>query len=193
MTRSPIANTRSRRGGFTLVELLAASVVLSMLLLVLVSVARTSRLQSARAADLSRRFPSTGLAGEHIERDLRNASGLQVTRDGVAMFGPISTDAGSGLQTLQPARVQYQVRRIGGHTVLLRSEQSGRGQNTNRIVWIGASALRVEPVEPAPPASLDVRATGGLSPMPASLRVRILDASGNAIWEQIIRHHREVR
>lgn len=185
--------TRSRRSGFTLIEMLAATVVLSMLLVALVGISRASARQARRADSLRTRFPSTGILEDQIVRDIRNADGFLPLNNGVTLFGAISSNPVTGAATHRLARVSYVVRRLRGLRVLVRIEQLERGAGHGRIVWIGTGGLVVSSIGVVTGQETDAQLTGGLSPMPTMLSVQLYGEDGNTIWSQRIRHHMEVR
>lgn len=181
------------RSGFTLVEMLAATIVISMLLTALVSISRASARQAKQANDLRLKFPSTAIAADQITRDVRNADGYAAVDGGVVLFGAISSDPATGNGTHQIARVTYAVQNVRGAKVLVRTEQQPRRPGHQRIVWIGTSGLSISPVGLVDNEDVDLNRTGGLSPMSAAFRLELSGSDGDPIWSQRIRHHMEVR
>jgi prepilin-type N-terminal cleavage/methylation domain-containing protein len=181
------------RSGFTLVEMLAATIVISMLLTALVSISRASARQAKQANDLRLKFPSTAIVADQITRDVRNADGYAAVDGGVILFGAISSDPATGNGTHQIARVTYAVRDVQGQQVLVRTEEQPRRPGHQRIVWIGTSGLSISPVGSVDNEEVDLNLTGGLSPMSMAFRVELSGSDGNAIWSQRVRHHMEVR
>ena len=102
------------RPGFTLVEMLAASVVIAMVMVVLVQIAHSSARQARRALALKSSHPSVTILGEQIERDVRNADGIATVPKGVVLFGAIATHPQTGESTHRLARVT-QPRVTGSH------------------------------------------------------------------------------
>ncbi len=192
MKRMSDSRTQNR-GGFTLVEMLAATIVISMLLTALVSISRASARQAKQANDLRLKFPSTTIVADQITRDVRNADGYAAVDGGVVLFGAISSDPATGNCTHQIARVTYAVRNVRGEKVLVRTEEQSRRPGHQRIVWIGTGGLSLSPVGSVDNEEVDLHLTGGLSPMPTAFRLELSGPDGDAIWSQRVRHHMEVR
>ncbi len=193
MQRTSKRNHGLSRFGFTLIEMIAATVVMGILLTALVGISRASMRQAKRARKLSERFPSTSILSEQIARDIRNADGYSTTDTGFLLFGAITTEPNTGRGTHQLARVAYSVQRLRGLRVLTRVEIATNGQRHQRIVWIGAGSASLQSAGVLSGQTIDVRLTGGLSPMPTIADVQILSEDGEPILIKRIRHHREVR
>lgn len=177
-----------KRSGFTLVEMVAASIILAMLMSVLVMVTRSGLRQAKRAEEIRASHPETSVLEDQIVRDLRNSDGFSPLVNGVTLFGALSTDPSTGRGTHQLVRVTYQVGDVAGLKVLVRTEQSSGGISHRRAVWMGADEFFVEPAGPPLPA--DSQRTGGLSPMPSEMTVT-LNANGRRVLNCRVAHHRE--
>lgn len=180
------------RRGFTLIEMLAATVVMSMLLIALANISRSSARQAQRADALRVQYPSTAIVADQITRDIRNADGYSEASGGITLFGAISTHPSTGYGTHRIAVVTYAVRDVRGVPVLFRTEQQPSGVGHQRIVWMETGGLSVSSSGPTVPDA-DPNRTGGLTPLPATLNVELSNSNGDAIWSQRIRHHLEVR
>lgn len=181
----------SSRSGFTLVELVAASLVMSMLLMVLVSVTRSGDRQSRRARALQRSHPSVSILKDQIVRDVRNADGMRITAAGVELFGALATDPGTGAGTHQPAYVAYVVRSAGSRRVLMRTERTPRGAERSQLAWMDCGGLQLSAAGSF--VSVTAAVSGSLPPIPEVVTVELFNSEGQAILQERIRHHREVR
>ena len=169
MTRRPT----SARVGFTLLEMLAASVLTALLMAAVLLSLRGSLLTASEVAR-SRQTASPELLREQLRRDLGNALTGSLGTGRITLWGPIATDARTRQPTLRPALVFYAV--AGGR--LVREEQSPRSRQRD-VAWDGVGRFTVlatrEAVEPGPP---DVR---GLRPLPPAMAVQLLDPQGQII------------
>ena len=178
----PLDRHDAGRSAYTLIELLAAS-VLTAILLAGVLLALRASLVETRTADLwDARLPGAQLLREQMRRDVGNATGAAMGAGSLTLFGPLATDA-AGQPTLRPATVTYAIRPISGRGVLIREE---RGRRTRReAVWVGCSQLTAASmvVEAAPPRAAD---TGGLPPISDAVRMLLTGADGQTLIDETI-------
>ncbi|NND99090.1 MAG: hypothetical protein HKN47_17370 [Pirellulaceae bacterium] len=182
---------RQRRSAFTLLELLVSSVLTALLMIALLSVLR-SALQTSRQADnLNHRSASPLWLAEQIERDIRNARGIQAGPNEVRLFGSLGRDK-NGMPNYRPAYVGYRIGRNGLARWESGSVDPGRGAS---LVWFGATQLRVDLASSDDDESLtrapDPSQTGGLQPIPPSVQLIVVDQFAAPVVSLDIDHHRE--
>lgn len=182
--------TEPPRCGFTLIEMLAATVVIAMLMVALAGISHATSRQARRAKKIRNQFPSAALVESQITHDIRNADGMQSLPNGVILFGAIGSDP-AGTPTQQLARVTYQIRNLRGLRVLIRTEQQARGLGHQRIVWMDVTSLSVNPVGMTIGNPQGAKLSGGLTPTPTSVDVQLLGSEGTSVFAKRIRHHRE--
>ncbi|MFK7821664.1 MAG: type II secretion system protein [Planctomycetaceae bacterium] len=187
-----ISRLQGRRG-FTLVEMLAAAIVISMLLAALVGFSHTTARQVKRAGRIRKQFPSTAILREQITRDVRNADGFTNLGSGVVLFGALASNPATGQGTHKLAQVTYRIDKVRGLNVLVRAEQSGQGGGHRRIVWMDAGSISFQPVGGQAVVGSKRGLNGALSPMSPAIDVSFFDADGTTILGERIRHHREIQ
>lgn len=181
-----------RRNGFTLVEMVAAAVVIAMLFGVLSMFMKSVVGQRKRADAVRSQYPDTAIFADQLVRDIRNANGFAGGDSGLTLFGALGTNPLTGQGTHQLARVGYSIQQIGATGVLVRTEQQASGVSHQRIVWFNAGGLSTVSVRPSRLLA-NPQETGGLAGMPVELLVSLEGVDGNAIWSRHIRHHEEVQ
>ncbi len=181
-----------RRSGFTLVEMVAATIVIAMLFGVLSIFMRSVVGQRKRADAVRLKHPDTAVFEDQLVRDVRNANGWASDRSGLTLFGGLATNPLTGLGTHQLARVGYSVQTVGGTSVLVRTEQVVRGPSHQRVVWFNTSGLSASVARPSG-LSPESHETGGLHPMPIELHVTLDGADGSTVLSRRVRHHEELQ
>jgi len=187
----------NRNGGFTLVELLAASTLAVLLMTAVVSVLSMARTQS-RAVDAIRGArPSTNRLAEQLRRDFLNASHIRVTSSGVRLYGTMAQHWDGHLPTGRLAEVAYEIDGGGETSLLVRRETHlddlGSHGTREEAIWQGAARLEVRLMQRAAGESGDgnLQAVPGMSPMPPRLNVWLRDAEGRSLFRETIFHHWE--
>ncbi|MEL6104625.1 MAG: prepilin-type N-terminal cleavage/methylation domain-containing protein [Planctomycetota bacterium] len=165
-----------RRHGLTLIELLAALILASVmtvaLLRIVTQVASETRQLRRDQAD----YVAAGIVADRLREDLINARAIQIGRGSISLLGF------PGDEKLF-ATVSYETRRIGATRLLLRRE----GERIERM-WFGLGDLAIESLEfddeESRPANI-----GGMPPIAALLRMTLTDATGRVLFSEVIRHH----
>tara|TARA_R110002049_G_scaffold4601_5_gene32724 strand:+ start:1012747 stop:1013334 length:588 start_codon:yes stop_codon:yes gene_type:complete len=182
-------SNKRTRNGFTLIELVASMVLASMMMVALINVVwsalrEMNQLQRAE----SNRFPVTILA-DQLRQDFINARGILVDVGGVTLHGYLSRNAETDQPALLAGRVRYQLGRGKQAGVLIRSETSSSGSQSEPI-WRGVGGIQFESLEDFEPGDLLRGAeTGGLPPAPARFRVTMTGSDGKVLWREVIHHH----
>ncbi len=191
---------RSSRSGFTLIELLVSSVLTAILMLMAARVMRMVARDTQQTVAQQATQQSVLLLEEQLRRDLRNAQGMLIEPQQLRLYGFLSRDPLTQLATHRPALVVYRVVPYQKTGLLLRHETALRGEGPpsrpqTSVLWRGVSRLQVianviaDDDETAPGTLLE--ATGGLPPMPPSVRVLLWDDRGTSLLSARVEHHRE--
>jgi prepilin-type N-terminal cleavage/methylation domain-containing protein len=114
--------TKPTRTAFTLVELLVAIVLGSILMGTLMGVLRRSFSEITVATRDDPSLTRNVLLLEQLRRDFSNARRLQIGIDRFELEGFIHRDPDTLIATQRPARVTYQIRRDRNQSLLVRSQ-----------------------------------------------------------------------
>lgn len=147
-----MASDTATRRGFTLIEVLAASVIAAFLMAAVLGVVTLivrdrAKLRIPRNAEVE--MQSTL---DLLRRDLLNARQFSEARNGrrLALTGFGGIDPKSHIPDGRPARVEYRVEDRGGRRWLLRSQRylddQSRGGTTNAIVSGNIEGIVVQPI-----------------------------------------------
>jgi prepilin-type N-terminal cleavage/methylation domain-containing protein len=186
---------RRRRTAFTLIELLAASALAALLMLVLFQVIGSlGRTRAAMVAAQTR----GGRAASHaawtsdlldtLRRDLANATEARIDDGGgrLEITGHGSLDRDTLAAAQEPVTAVYELAATApGHAHLVR-RQSPRGGLSGQRAWsellcANVSRFTVEPAS-APAAVTVIRA----NPLSSPLRVRVVSDSGTLLLDEVI-------
>lgn len=171
---------RGRFAGFTLIEMLAALALGTLLMLAAMGVLRslaprptTTSAEAAPAADVLRL----------VRWDLANARRFESSPDGVTLWGLGSLNPADMSPTHRPTVVRYRVGEFAGTASLLRSEEplgAAMGQASGpQLICPGVLAFSIEPLpeaDGAPDAQPFERNRGRA--LPRCVEVRWTDQSG---------------
>ncbi len=192
-----------RRGGLTLIELVLAMLLGTLLLVTLMGVLRRSFAETAWSTSSAAGRHSILMLEEQFRRDIIQSRRVRFSTNSIELIGFNHRDPMTLATTHLPARVVYAVRtHEDGSTALFRTQlatgNTGPGINAMSVtpVWNGAAELSVSTnrLGSLDPRDQD-RSWGGLvgmsdeQPMPATLRIVLRDAMGASIWNQTIFHH----
>ena len=177
-----------RRAALTLVELLAATVLSALLMILVAGILRSITRQQAWVASEAGRSPAVVVVGDLLERDLDNARHIATGAGRLRLRGLLAEDPSTHLPTHRRAEVVYEVRRLAGHRCLIRTlaHTSGNGapERWRRVVWLGAGRLVTQqfrlPTNLGAPTP-DDQTVPGMDPMPPRLEVVVYDESGDVL------------
>jgi hypothetical protein len=179
------------RGGFTLIEFFVASLIAVVLMVVLAGLLRAVWQQNAIANQTLAKHLPTRMLAEQLRRDVINARALATAPGSIRLGGFASTTETTGLATLRPAEVVYQVVGSPNERRLLRSEfelDSPLGVAKSELLWVGAGAIDVVYSDELVQSRQPLRYRGML-PMPRRLTIVIRDSAGSVICSETIFHH----
>lgn len=189
---------RRRAGGFTLLELLAASALAAVLMVVMLQVIASL----ARGRVVLERETAAGPAPwqadlvEIIRWDLFHATDGTAEPNRLRLAGHGSLDRATLEAAHRPVTVVYALEQLGGRTWLVR-RQSPRGGMTNERGWSelvcpDVIGFAVEPVEAPPPPGILRRirrrpsGPATVDTSTRSVRLRVDGASGPVIDQVVV-------
>ncbi len=196
--------SKSRRG-MTLIEMIVATVLSAILMVVLLGVSRRTMRLRGEAVRVAESLRDNELLVRQWRRDFLHGEAMLPLIDGVVIRGAIHRDPQTQTTTQQPAFVRYQVVGGNGRVWLLRHQwridpESGRPTDPqSEPVFMGLAAMtvssdRVDAFDRASEAERlwDAEMSGATMPdMPTTIDIRLLDDQGNALVRHRIRHHWE--
>ncbi len=165
------------RGGLTLIELIVALVLASLLTAALLNilgtvVRETNQLRGERVDGIA-----AGVLADRLRTDLINARGMVFDDQSLSLSGFV---VGGQL----PGGVRYRGRQIGNQSVLVR-EVGDRVE----LCWVGFGGFVIVPQDEVDVETPIPDGAGSLPPIPRRLRVSVLDRSGRAVVSEVIEHH----
>jgi prepilin-type N-terminal cleavage/methylation domain-containing protein len=173
-----------RRRAFTLIELLAASALSAMIMLVLLQViASISRSRVAVAREMNSRAGQTQWKSELIEllrRDMLNATAARLESGRLTLTGHCSADRDMLHLTHEPVSVVYEVDR--GRLIRRQMARDGmpRGDDFDEIVCAGVTKFSLQPA--IRPRGVNIPR----DPLAIPLRVQLAGATGILLDEVIV-------
>ena len=203
-----------RRRGFTLLELLVATVLGALLMAALATTLRVTLAESKRVEESRSAQTAVRPFVQQLRRDIVNADSFALSPGGMVLAGAIHRDLVTHQSTQRLATVRYVVTSVSGTRVLLRIQKSGRpeqplGEVASEIVWIGVGKFLASADvvglfgnggdELLADGELDVQVDGsvrfqvdasqGLVAMPPTLDVALTDSDNRVVLAQSFHHH----
>ncbi len=189
MTVSRTWRCRRTSRGFTLIEMLVATVLAAMLMVLVAGVLRSMNRQNRWVSNLVVRHPAVLLLRRQLECDLYNARTLVARNGQIRIHGLLAEGGPDRLLLHRPADVVYELRSISGNRCLVRTLlQTGRTGVTIRrrqIVWRGVERMEFQAFQITDPAESPEAAIpnqngrsvsdGKLPPMPARIEWQLFD------------------
>ncbi len=198
----PSGNLGSRRcdainpkRAFTLIEIIIALVLGTLLLATLMGVLRRSFLEIGNATRIDPSVARLGLLVEQFRRDIANARSMIVGNNRVELVGFGHRDPATLIATLRPARVIYEIRQDGMKSLLVRIQtEDSRDLPMSagpfvEPVYIGAKEMVV--------SSNQVNAFSAAerfnrpSAVPSSVQIVVVDQSGQTILDHTFTRQRD--
>ncbi|MFZ5828656.1 MAG: PulJ/GspJ family protein [Planctomycetota bacterium] len=183
--------------GFTLLEVIVASILAGMLMVALVGLLRGFAQQRRYAETLTKLHPPAGLLVSQMRRDLLSARAWQVVPGGLRFIGTMGSGFGPGAPVGRLAEVHYRIVADDAGPRLLRSElplgeAAGRGPR-DELLWSGAAAVELVVLQDSAETSRTASAVQvpGMQPMPPQVRCVVRGVEGSTIADFIVLHHWE--
>ncbi len=150
MSAVPAARQRAAAcRAFTVVELLIATALSAMLVVSIMGLLGTMKLQCRQLVKRTPVRPWQPLLADRIRRDLANARRLTVMRDQFVLVGYMGTRGRDHFSTLRAAEVTYRVARTANISCLLRDERPldamTNSLGTRQLLATGISGFRFVP------------------------------------------------
>ncbi|MEM6689188.1 MAG: type II secretion system protein [Planctomycetota bacterium] len=185
---------RSSAFGFTLIELVAALVLMAMLSVAMMGMVWNLNRVARNAVAHSPRIVggNEALVREILADDFQNARGWSRTLDSrgpmIILHGLLGRNPVSGTADLSIERVIYRHVSTPWGIAFVRGTASSAG--ASQILWIGNRIFDAIPLSEGgdPVDSSDLALRGGLTPVPDRLLLRWQDVKGNVVWRQVVRH-----
>lgn len=195
---------RPIRNGFTLLEMVAAMVLMTILFAAITSLLRSFAEQERTLDQLASASPPTQLLADLVRRDLTNARFVHNDSKSLKLVGNLGQDAATKMSTGRLAEVTYRIERIQNHPWLVRREVSldvASGPGRAEPIWRGATSIKftatMEPEyeETSIPAiniprGLPSQPTG-MTPMPARVRFMVESEQEKPLVDLHVLHHWE--
>lgn len=182
---------RSRRG-FTLFEMVAAMVLMTILFAAMTSLLRSFAVQRKALERIAERNPPTQQLAELLRRDLTNARFARRETNGLTLVGNLSREWGSRTPTGRTAEVNYRTEVIAGEPWLIRREVHLDVPSTDRVreepIWRGASGIELISLREI---SNNENGGAGMLPMPARFKLVVARDDNSALIELNVLHHWE--
>jgi len=134
----------SRNNAFTLIELMLTLAIVSLLTLAALKVAAAT---SRDVRSLQKAADAPGLAPglmELISRDLMHAHKLRKTASGFALQTHVCLDPKTFELRHMPAEVEYEVRKVGQRSLLVRRQRLQDQKETRELVCCNVSAIGIQ-------------------------------------------------
>jgi len=206
--RSSVWFNTDRKRAFTLVEMIIAIVLGTLLLASLMGVLRRSFSELAVATQDDPRVSRKGLLVDQLRRDMSNARSISVGNNRFELMGFGHRDPLTLVSTLLPARVIYEIRRHKKQSMLVRvqiADTPGRpfvAVPFTEAVYVGADNLVLTSNEVRAFSKLDLigsdnaeksRIARQQDNVPSSVQIVILDQRGRTLLDQTFTRERDTR
>jgi prepilin-type N-terminal cleavage/methylation domain-containing protein len=132
-----------KKGGFTLVEMLLACVLASLLSVAAMQVMRKTLVEGQEIAIQQHPMSGTWLLREQIAGDIQNARAYNVAGNTMMLGGFLTRDLKTGIHTQQLSVVTYQIVPRGRRLALERTEMflNSGGTPHRETLWYGVGGM----------------------------------------------------
>lgn len=184
--------------GLTLLEMVAAMVLMTMLFAAMTSLLRCFADQERAVHEMSDAYPATQQLEELLRRDLTNARFVRQDENGLVLMGTMGLDRVTRQATGRRAEVTYRIARIDNRPWLLRSEiqldETSSRRKHQEPVWQGAAGIELiatrdtilDETEAPTPQSVP-----GMRPMPTRMQLIVRGPDGRPLVDMSVVHHWE--
>ena len=175
--RNPIAPTHRRVKAFTLIELIVAIVLASLMMVTLIRVVERVAIENRQLKRQQTDLVAIGILADRLREDLINARGMRLARNRIELFGFVG-------DRKRPGKVDYVKQNFDGRDLLIRREGGRR-----ELLWVGVGNILLEPLESEDEQTIPLEGAGGLPSAPSLLRVTMTDGNGRILFRELVRHH----
>lgn len=167
----------SRRFAFTLIEMVAALVLASIMTVGLLRVVGVLSRETSQLRNEQTDYVAVGFLADRLREDLLNARGMIAKTDSLVLSGFLT---GANV----PGTVQYRSTVLGRRTAIVRLAGGRR-----EVMWVGFGGFAFESYEQVDPESPIPEATGGLPVVPSRFAIGVSDQNGRVLFREVIHHH----
>jgi type II secretory pathway pseudopilin PulG len=179
-----------KQSAFTLLEVLLACVLASMLGLLVATLMRSGLAESQQANQIRLPIATSWLLREQMEHDFANARAYSQSPNSVTLGGFLSRDPQSGMLTQHLAVVSYRIVDKANRRVLERLEgvpgPRGIEPTYSEVVWEGIQSMRVVDNARFVTGSIPVLpelSQFGMKPLTEGLSIQLTDLRGRVFLE----------
>ncbi|MDV6033894.1 MAG: type II secretion system protein [Phycisphaera sp. RhM] len=168
---------RSAANAFTLIEMIVALVLASLMMVGLLGIVASVSTQSTQLRREQFDHVAAGTLADRLRNDLINARGIAAATDTLILSGYVSPQQ-------VPGMIRYTQATIGTRRLLIR-----RAGGQRDVCWIDFGAFEFETYDEFDAETPVPDMTGGLLPMPSRFRIAGRDAQGRILFDEVIDHH----
>ena len=169
--------TESLSRGLTLIELVVALVLASLMLVALLRVVSVISIESNQLKTEQTDYVAASMLADRIRSDMINARGMVVDSGSISMSG-FSTDE------QLPSAVRYATQIRGRDVALYRITP-----NQSELCWFGFGRFEYQPFDEIDSETPLPDAAGGLPQIPARFLIRAYSSEGRVLFSEVIDHH----
>lgn len=176
-----------QQAGFTLIELVASTVLTSIMMTAILGIVWSTLKQTTQLRRNETQQASSVTLARQMRIDLQNARGMQIDPNGITLHGFLARDNASRSISLRAGRVRYALRKVNNKRMLARTFDG----STWEPLWIDFGSISIDPLSfrEADDDDLPMAETGGLLEIPESFRITVRSDNGTIIWREVIQHH----
>ncbi len=173
------------RSGWTLIELLAVTVVTALLMALLTGVLRSVVRQRDWIMALQEQAPSVTILQDQLRRDLDNTTHIVTGNGWVKLQGLLAEDPATRRPVHRSGEVVYAVVTIAGRRCLVRRvRETGGGPSGSvrqAVLYIGVSTITAQQFRTPRFPGEEGEATNVAPLMPSSARIELYDDEGRLV------------
>ncbi|QDV88869.1 hypothetical protein TBK1r_79040 [Stieleria magnilauensis] len=175
--RQTSGHPRSAADAFTLIEMIVALVLASLMMVGLLGIVASVSTQSTQLRREQVDHVAAGILADRLRNDLINARGIAAGTDTLILSGYVSPQQ-------VPGMIRYTQATIGTRRLLIRLAGGQRD-----LCWIDFGAFDFETYDEFDAETPVPDMTGGLLPMPSRFRIAGRDVQGRVLFNEVIDHH----
>ncbi len=168
---------RNVHRGFTLIEMIIALVLASIMMVGLLRIMSIVSLESNQLRGEQTDYVAAGFLADRLREDLINARGIVADAGSITLSGFMTPQRVEGV-------VRYEQARVGPASVLVR-----RFNDQSEVCWIGFGRFVFESYEEINSETPVPDGSGGLPAAPSRFRIAAFDSAGRVLFSEVIVHH----